>query len=89
MRPLEGFWFNRSKEWAARNRGLDIGYYDFATKYQVHLSPLPALRDLSPDEYRQTVADLIGEIEEEGRGPSYADPPDVRSPPICEAPWRA
>jgi len=45
--PLEGFWFNRSKEWAARNRGLDVGYYDFATKFQVHLSPLPAFRDLA------------------------------------------
>jgi hypothetical protein len=71
---LEGFWFNRSKEWAARNRGLDVGYYDFATEYQVHLSPLPAFRDSSPEEYRQTVADLIGEIEEEGRKKREGDP---------------
>ena len=73
--PLEGFWFNRSKEWAARNRGLDVGYYDFATNYQVHLSPLPGFRDhLSPDEYCQMVADLISEIEEEGRRERDGDP---------------
>jgi hypothetical protein len=65
--PLEGFWFNRTKEWAARNRGLEFGYYDFATKYRVGFSPLPAFRDLPPEEYRQRVADLIGEIEDEGR----------------------
>jgi len=34
----------------------------FATKYRVGFSPLPALRDLPPEEYRQKVAELIGEI---------------------------
>jgi len=71
--PLEGFWFNRTKEWAARNRGLEFGTYDFATKYRVHFSPLPAFRDLPPEEYRQMVADLIAEIEDEGRGKREGD----------------
>ena len=65
--PLEGVWFNRSKQWAARNRGLEVGYYDFATEYRVDFTPLPAFRDLAPEEYRQKVAELIGEIEQEGQ----------------------
>ncbi|MCP3958457.1 MAG: hypothetical protein GY719_11440 [bacterium] len=63
---MEGFWWNRSKEWAARNRGLDYGTYDFATKYLVGFAPLPAFRHLSPEEYRQKVAELVWEIEAEG-----------------------
>jgi hypothetical protein len=64
---LEGFWFNRAREWAARNRGLDVGTYDFATKYLVGFAPLPAFRHLTPEEYRARVAELIHEIEEEGK----------------------
>ena len=52
---------------AARNRRLEVGHYDFATKYRVGFSPLPAFRDVAPEEYRQKVAALIGEIEEEGK----------------------
>ena len=63
--PLEGYWFNRSKEWAARNRGQEFGTYDFATKYLVSLAQLPAFRHLSPEEYQDRVAQLIDEIEEE------------------------
>ena len=63
---LEGVWFNRTKEWAARNRGVNFGTYDFATRYQVGFAPLPAFRELSAEEYRERVADLVREIEEEG-----------------------
>ena len=66
-RPLEGYWFNRSKEWHARNQGKDYGVYDFATKYQVGIAPLPAFRHLTADEYRRRVKELIHEIEEEAR----------------------
>ncbi len=64
--PLEGCWFNRSKEWAARNRGLDYGTYDFATRYAIKFAQLPAFRHLSPEEYQDRIAGLIQEIEEEG-----------------------
>ncbi|MCP3962172.1 MAG: hypothetical protein GY719_30385 [bacterium] len=63
--PLEGTWWNRGKEWAARNRGLDYGVYDYATKYLVAFAQLPAFRHLSPEDYRQDVAELIWEIERE------------------------
>ncbi len=64
--PMEGYWFSRSKEWSARNRGLDVSRYDFATLYRVPFAPLPAFRHLTPEEYQDKVADLIREIEEEG-----------------------
>ncbi len=65
-KPLEGYWFNRSKEWAARNRRQDYGTYDYATRYSIHFAPLPALRHLTPEEYRNKVSKLIREIEDEG-----------------------
>jgi hypothetical protein len=71
---LEGVWFNRSKEWAARNRGLNAGYYDFATRYEVGFAPLPAFRDLSEAEYRVKVAELVREIEAEGIRARDGDP---------------
>jgi hypothetical protein len=62
---LEGLWFNRSKEWAARQRGQLYAYDDYATRYRIGFAPLPAFRDLSPEAYQDKVAGLIREIEEE------------------------
>jgi REP element-mobilizing transposase RayT len=76
---LEGFWFNRAREWAARNRGLEVGTYDFATKYLVGLAPLPAFRHLTSEEYQAKVAELIHEIEEEGKTKHPMADPDRRA----------
>ncbi len=65
--PLEGAWFDKSKEWAARNRGLEVGAYDFATKYRIGLAQLPAFRHLDPEAYQDKIAQLIVEIQDEGR----------------------
>ena len=64
--PLQGHWFNRSKEWACRNRGQEYGTYDFATQYSIHFAQLPAFRHLSPEEYQDKIGELIREIEDEG-----------------------
>lgn len=72
--PLEGHWWNRSKEWAARNRGFEVGAYDYATRYLVGFAPLPAFRHLTAEEYQDRVAELIWEIEEEGRRKREGDP---------------
>ena len=65
--PLIGHWFSRTKEYYARRQGIDFEKYDFATRYEIHLKPLPAFADASPQEYRQMVAELIEEIEAEGK----------------------
>ncbi len=64
--PLEGAWFNRSKEWAARNRRQEYGTYNFATRYSITFAQLPSLRHLSPPEYQNRIAGLIREIEDDG-----------------------
>jgi hypothetical protein len=51
---------------AARRRREEYGTHDYATRYEVELLPLPAFRDLSPEAYREKVAELVREIEEEG-----------------------
>jgi len=63
--PMVGYWYNRTKEYKARRKGVDFDPYDFATRYEIHFQQLPAYADDSPEAYRQMVADLIGEIEEE------------------------
>lgn len=65
--PMEGYWWNRTKIWAAERRREEIGTYDYATRYQVEHAPLPCFRHLSVDAYRDKVAELIWEIEAEGR----------------------
>ncbi len=64
--PLEGVWFNRSKEWAAINRGLTPGTYDYATRYSITFAQLPSLGHLTPEDYQDRIAGLIRQIEDEG-----------------------
>jgi hypothetical protein len=63
--PLKGYWFDRSKEYAAYRRGEDFDRYRYATEETVHLSPLPCWKHLSDDAYRGRVTELVDEIEEE------------------------
>ena len=67
LKPLEGYWFDRTKEYAARNRGEDFGVMKYASREELVLSPLPCWEHLSPKQYRERVAGLIRQIETEGR----------------------
>ena len=49
----------------ARRLHEEFEPHDFATKYLVDLSPLPAFRDLTPEAYREKVTALIREIEDD------------------------
>jgi len=64
--PLEGHWFDRTREWMADRRHEKFEPHDFATKYLVGFSPLPAFRDLTPEAYREKVTALVREIEDKG-----------------------
>jgi hypothetical protein len=54
--PLVGYWFDRTQEFAARQRGGEFGRLDFAERETVTLSPLPCWRltssRLSPPDCR-------------------------------------
>ncbi len=63
--PLRGYWFDRTKEYAARNRKEEISRLEYATEQTVHLSTLPCWRDLSPEEVRARLLSLLEEIESE------------------------
>lgn len=63
--PLVGYWFNRTKEFYARRKGIHFDKYDFATRYEITLKRLPAFEDYTEEEYREMIAKLIWEIEEE------------------------
>ncbi|MCP3998803.1 MAG: hypothetical protein GY722_27585, partial [bacterium] len=67
-KPLIGHWYNRSREYAARQlqKEKDIDEEDFATEERIVFSPLPCWEHLPEHEWRQRVAGLIAEIEEEG-----------------------
>ncbi|HEX7181154.1 MAG TPA: transposase [Thermoanaerobaculia bacterium] len=63
--PLAGYWFDRTKEYAARLRGEDFGRLEYATREEVILEPLPCWKHLSPETHRQRIAGLVSGIEEE------------------------
>jgi putative transposase len=61
--PIEGFWFDRTREGVARRRGEDLGPRDFAEREVLEWDLLPCWAHLSQDEYRQRVRDAVEEIE--------------------------
>jgi hypothetical protein len=63
--PIRGLWFDRTKEYAARNRGEDFDRLEYATEETFELTPLPCWAHLSPEAYRERVAALVEEIERE------------------------
>jgi putative transposase len=62
---LTGTWFDRTKEYAARNRGKTFDRLQYASVETLHLSPLPCWKDLPEDVWRARALGLIHEIEEE------------------------
>jgi hypothetical protein len=63
--PLEGYWFDRTREQAARRRGEEFNRLKFASPEVVHLEPLPCWAHLFPEAWRERVAALVAGIEAE------------------------
>jgi hypothetical protein len=63
--PIRGLWFDRTKEFAARNRGESFGRLTYASEEALVLTPLPCWAHLPPEAYRHRVADLMEAIESE------------------------
>jgi transposase IS200 family protein len=61
----KGYWFDRTKEYAARNRGEKFDRLKYASVETVHLSPLPCWKHLSSEVWRGRALNLIHEIVEE------------------------
>jgi REP element-mobilizing transposase RayT len=65
--PLEGLWFDRTQEYAARMRQEDFDRLRYATVEVLTLDPLPCWSGLSGDQYRERIASLVARIEAEAR----------------------
>jgi REP element-mobilizing transposase RayT len=63
--PLAGTWFDRTQEYLARRKGETVDRLRYTTPETVTFSPLPCWKDLSPEAYRQRVANMATEIEED------------------------
>jgi hypothetical protein len=59
---IQGVWYNRTKEYRARQAGKDKV---FPTKETVHLTPLPCWKHLQIEDLQKRHSDIICEIEEE------------------------
>jgi len=56
---------DRSQEYAARHRGEAFDRLMYATEETLVLSPLPCWKHLPPEEYRERVRTLVGDLEQE------------------------
>ena len=65
--PLQGKWVDRTSYWEARHRGEDVTLEDFTYEREVHFEPVPSMAHVSKEGYRSLIAELVEEIEEEGR----------------------
>jgi hypothetical protein len=61
--PIQGLWFDRTAEYAARNRGEEFDRLKYATEQTFELTPLPCWSHLSAEAYRERVAAIVFEIE--------------------------
>lgn len=64
---LQGLWFDRTREYAARMQGREFHHLDYATPETVRVEPLPCWRHLSRNDHRSRVRELIIQIEAETR----------------------
>jgi putative transposase len=62
---LEGLWFDRTQEYAARRRGETFDRLQYATPEILTLEPLPCWRHLDPEKRQERIASLVQEIEKE------------------------
>jgi REP element-mobilizing transposase RayT len=62
---LEGLWFDRTKEYAARRRGQTFDRLQFATREVLELDPLPCWRHLPEEARSRRIAGLVEDIDAE------------------------
>jgi hypothetical protein len=64
--PLAGTWYDRTQEYAARcRRGENPDPLQHTTTETATFSPPPCWKDLPPEQYRERVAQMATEIEED------------------------
>jgi putative transposase len=64
--PLEGVWFDRTREFNARRQGGAFRDETYSEKEAVHLTPLSCQADLSTAERKALIEEIVADIEREG-----------------------
>jgi len=62
---VEGHWYDRTQEYAARRRNETVDPMQFATLEVLELSPLPCWKHLPVETQRRLVAAMVADIEQE------------------------
>jgi hypothetical protein len=63
--PLEGHWFDRTRQYAARNQGEELRREDYVFAESVVLSPIPCWAHLPAGRYRERMKNLVEEVDAE------------------------
>jgi putative transposase len=63
--PLQGHWFDRTRQYAAGNQGEELRRDQYVFAESVVLSPIPCWAHLSADRYRDQIKGLVEEAESE------------------------
>ncbi len=59
---MTGHWFDRSREYAARNQGQDFERLCYATEEAVEFSPIPCWAHLPPEVYQARIKTLVDSV---------------------------
>ena len=63
--PLEGHWFDRTRQYAARNQREELSRDQFVFAESVVFSPIPCWAHLPADQYRERMKSLVEEVDAE------------------------
>ncbi|HYN20397.1 MAG TPA: hypothetical protein VE078_05520, partial [Thermoanaerobaculia bacterium] len=79
---MKGYWFNRTREFQARCSRKTYSRLEFAEEETLVLSPLPCWSHLSDAQYRESIEELVEDIEREAaaeRKRKQEKPPSVEA----------
>ena len=63
--PLQGHWFDRTRQYAARNQGEELRQDQYVFAESVVLSPISCWADLPADRYRERIKSLVEQVDAE------------------------
>ncbi len=63
--PLQGHWFDRTRQYAARNQGEELRQDQYVFAESVLLSPIPCWAHLPADRYRERIKSLVEQVDTE------------------------
>lgn len=82
---LYGWWFDRTAESKAAARGERFGKYDYATRYEVPITPLPSWGEMTEEQWRARATEIVDHIAETNRARRLGEKKSVLGVDAVEA----